>query len=238
MEFSQFFKDPEQVTAWMINRFSGTDPLFDLCPEEPHRLIVTLLDGAKEKMQPRVITILGESILSLLKEGRNQLPCVPQFLKDGLTVCQERKIPATRDFFEQELASAAVQPERFLVRWGNLDDGKRVISAAALQIPAAEGFMKRPRGFWEDLLKQPDYATLALFGLGSQFSEQLPYLTRWWEACGSTKDLSCLISISVAKTGFEHTLNLLHNFGKAWPKDLKAAVNQIALQRGMGSIFA
>jgi len=135
------------------------------------------------------------------------------------------------------LAQSLRKTER---RWGGHEVVKEILFAAAVQAPGLPGSASRRA--WESLMTTPAYATLALLGVGQTLDARLPCLKTWWESCPTderTAELNQMVFAGVkAESGNRSDfLDLLRSRGRAFPKDLRTAIDDALEANGASRVF-
>lgn len=228
------------VKTWLVRRLSGDDPFVPLdkrVDEDPDALVVGLLRDAG--LAHPASSLISKAVLSLLDQSAKRAPEVPPYFSNTLRLCQQVRIPDTSTWFTDQLAQIAKAPARAEKRWGGIEGTKEIVYAGAVQAPGLPSAASRKA--WQDLLKVPQYATLALTGLCRSFEDQVTHMKPWWRRCPTTErdlELNQMLFTGLKTESEKAVLAILKSSGGSFPADLKEAINRALRENGSRVVFS
>jgi hypothetical protein len=163
---------------------------------------------------------------------------VPAGFENAIRACTERDLPATRPWFQAELQQVLEdQPKPFdKRRWRDLPRAE-IVKGAVRQIP---GYLPQYHALWMEVIKIPEFATLAVYSLRSEPINAIEYLEAWWAAKppAAEHDLRRFLVEIRTRHHPNQILSYIRRLGASWTPEFRIKiVNPLCLNLGFGLPF-
>ena len=220
------------VTQWLEQHLLGLDhraPIDVRYGEDPDEIITTTVRALG--VADPVVQSITSAVLDLLDRARKLAgeSKQPSYVDSLLHICQTMSLPHVAEFFLEELAAAAQEPDSFLSKWG-LATANEVLFAAIEQVPGYRN--TQAAEYWRMMLRTGAYATFALEALSNSVDDQLTLLPEWWSHCAAeerTLELRTIVQSVMAEFGVDEGRKRLQGMGGSWPRELREATDRLWL---------